>query len=142
VYCQREYLADCPPVRIQHALDEFPATLDETYERTLREIKETDSEYARRLLQCVTVASLVLAVECPKDPNSQRVDDASTPLHLASTKGYVDVARMSVEHGADVSAQDKDGRTPLQLASSKGHVSVARMLVECGSDVSAQNKDG
>src|SRR5260221_8498017 len=63
VYCQLEYLADCPPVRIQRALDELPATLDETYERTLREIKVTNSEYARRLLLCVAVASRPLRVE-------------------------------------------------------------------------------
>jgi len=63
VYCQLEYLADCHPVRIQRALDELPATLDETYERTLREIKDTNSEYARRLLLCVAVASRPLRVE-------------------------------------------------------------------------------
>jgi len=340
VYCQLEYLADCPPVRIQRALDELPATLDETYERTLREIKDTNSEYARRLLLCVAVASRplrveelaeilafefegpipafreecrlknpveavlstcstllsvvedwysqvvqfahfsvkefltstrfaekhdpissryhismtpahtviiqaclgmllhldqsvtedsltrfplveyaakhwfeharfegvsqnveegmkhlfdrtkpylsiwlwihdptvnswhqrgaegpfpprgtplhyaafcglhdfakILATEYPKDVNSQSFDDASTPLHLTSRtrRGHVDVARMLVERGAALSAQDKDGRTPLQLASSKGHVDVARMLVERGADVSTQAKDG
>jgi len=63
VYCQLEYLADCPPVGIQRALDELPATLDETYERTLREIKDTNSEYARRLFLCVSVASRPLRVE-------------------------------------------------------------------------------
>src|SRR5260221_1073422 len=63
VYCQLEYLADCPPVRIERALDELPATLDEIYERTLREIKDTNSEYARRLLLCVAVAARPLRVE-------------------------------------------------------------------------------
>jgi len=41
----------------------LPATLDGTYERTLREIKETKWESARRLLVCVTVASRPLRVE-------------------------------------------------------------------------------
>ena len=62
MHCQLEYLADCPPVGIQRALDELPATLDKTYERTLREIKDTNSEFARRLLLCVTVASRPLRV--------------------------------------------------------------------------------
>ena len=63
MYCQLEYLADCPLVGIQRALDDLPATLDETYERTLREIKDTEAEYVRRLLLCVAVASRPLKVE-------------------------------------------------------------------------------
>ena len=63
MYCQLEYLANCPPVRIRRALDELPATLDETYERMLREIADTTSEYASRLLLCVAVAYRPLRVE-------------------------------------------------------------------------------
>ena len=63
MYCQLEYLADCLPADIERALDELPATLDETYERTLREIKDKMSEYARRLLLCVAVAYRPLRVE-------------------------------------------------------------------------------
>ena len=341
MYCQLEYLADCLPVDIERALDELPATLDDTYERTLREIKDKKSEHARRLLLCVAVAcrplqvkeladiltfdfegpipvfreecrlnnpmeavlstcstllsvvqdrgsqvvqfahfsvkefltstrfsekgdtisrryhismtpahtavtqaclgmllhldqnitrhsltrfplaeyaaehwleharfegvspnveegmkqlfdrtkahlsiwlwmydptvaywqrrenlrpdgpspprgtplhytafcglhhiAKILATEYPTDVNSQGFDNSSTPLHLASRKGHVDVARMLVGLGADMSVQDKDGRTPLHLASSRDRVDVARMLVESGADVSAQDKDG
>ena len=38
-------------------------TLDETYERTLREVKETKWESAKRLLVCVTVAARPLRVK-------------------------------------------------------------------------------
>jgi hypothetical protein len=41
----------------------LPETLDETYERTLREINKADSELAHRLFQCVAVASRPLRVE-------------------------------------------------------------------------------
>jgi hypothetical protein len=63
VHCQLDYLGDCLPGRIRQALDELPATLDGTYERTLREIKETNWEFARRLLLCVCVVSRPLRVE-------------------------------------------------------------------------------
>jgi hypothetical protein len=52
-----------PPGRIRRALSELPETLDETYERTLREINKADWELAHRLFQCVTVASRPLRVE-------------------------------------------------------------------------------
>jgi Ankyrin repeats (3 copies) len=61
VYCQLVYLRGCHPGRIR--LTELPETLDETYERTLREINKADWELAHRLLQCVAVASRPLRVE-------------------------------------------------------------------------------
>ena len=63
MYCQLDYLSDCLPGRIRNALDELPATLDGTYERTLREIKDTNWKFARRLLLCVAVVSRLLQVE-------------------------------------------------------------------------------
>jgi len=63
VYCQVVYLRGCHPGRIRHALAELPETLDETYERALREINKANSELAHRLFQCVAVASRPLRVE-------------------------------------------------------------------------------
>ena len=63
VYCQVVYLRGCHPGRIRHALTELPETLDETYERTLREINKADWELAHRLFQCVAVASRPLRVD-------------------------------------------------------------------------------
>ena len=63
MYCQLNYLGECHPGRIRHALGKLPRTLDGTYERTLREINETNWEFARRLLQCDAVVSRPLRVE-------------------------------------------------------------------------------
>ena len=63
MYCQVVYLRDCLPGRIRQALAELPETLDETYERTLREIKKVNWDFAHHLLQCVAVAIRPLAVE-------------------------------------------------------------------------------
>ena len=57
------YLRGCHPGRIQHALSELPETLDETYERTLREINNENWELAHQLFQCVAVASRPLRVD-------------------------------------------------------------------------------
>jgi ankyrin repeat protein len=48
---------------------------------------------------------------------------------------------MLIEHGADVTAQNKDGAHSITpLASGYGKVEVARMLIERGADVTARNK--
>ena len=51
------------PAYIRTALAELPETLDETYERTLRQINKADWEFAHRLFQFVAVASRPLRVE-------------------------------------------------------------------------------
>jgi ankyrin repeat protein len=48
---------------VQGILAELPETLDETYERILREIPKTNRVHAHRLLQCLTVAVRPLEVE-------------------------------------------------------------------------------
>ena len=63
MFCQLDSLRRCLPGRIRRALDELPATLDGTYERTLLDIDEQNWAYAHRLFQCITVASRPLRVE-------------------------------------------------------------------------------
>jgi ankyrin repeat protein len=63
VYCQLEALRHCLPPSVRGILEELPETLDETYERVLREINKANREHARRLLQCLTVALRPLRVE-------------------------------------------------------------------------------
>jgi ankyrin repeat protein len=63
VYCQLEALRHCLPPSVARILEELPETLDETYERVLREINKANREHARRLLQCLTVALRPLRVE-------------------------------------------------------------------------------
>jgi hypothetical protein len=63
VYCQLEALRHCLPPSLRGILEELPDTLDETYERVLKEINKANREHARRLLQCLTVAFRPLRVE-------------------------------------------------------------------------------
>ena len=52
-----------------------------------------------------------LADQHPQYVHSRSIDDQPTPLHLASRRGDVEVTKVLVdsEHGAAVTAQDKDG---------------------------------
>ena len=63
VFCQLEILRHCLPPSVRHTLDELPESLDETYERVLREVKKPNRGHARRLLQCLVVTIRPLRVE-------------------------------------------------------------------------------
>jgi ankyrin repeat protein len=59
-----------------------------------------------------------------------------------SPSSHVEVARLLVEHGSDVSARDEKGWTPLHSMSLNGRMDLARFLVEHGADVAALDKKG
>ena len=58
-----EVLRQCLPPSVRQALRELPESLDETYERILKEIKKPNRDLARRVLQCLIVATRPLRVE-------------------------------------------------------------------------------
>ena len=73
-------------------------------------------------------------------------NDGETPLHLASDPSlrarisphkYAEVARMLLEHGAevaDVNARDKNRWTPFILASQRGLVEVMHVPIDYGAN--------
>ena len=63
VYCQLEMLRNSLPQNVRQILQELPTSLDETYERMLREILKANPDQAYRLLQCLTVATRPLRVD-------------------------------------------------------------------------------
>jgi hypothetical protein len=77
-----------------------------------------------------------------------------TPLHFASrgvqlsgkapTSSLLlsNIARLLLEHGADINARDKRRFTPLHVAVEAGRVEVVRVLLEHGADVGAEDYQG
>ncbi|KAH9055257.1 hypothetical protein EDB87DRAFT_1813988, partial [Lactarius vividus] len=63
VFCQLEALQGCLPASVRRTLEGLPESLDETYERILKQIKRPSRHHAHRLLQCLTVAIRPLRVE-------------------------------------------------------------------------------
>ena len=56
MFCQLEMLRLCLRSRVRQFLNELPKSLDETYERVLRGIHETNRGHVHRLIQCLAVA--------------------------------------------------------------------------------------
>jgi ankyrin repeat protein len=63
VFCQLETLRHCFPPSLRRILQELPESLDETYERILKNTHRATQAYAHRLLQCLMVAVRPLLLE-------------------------------------------------------------------------------
>jgi Ankyrin repeats (3 copies)/Ankyrin repeat len=63
VFCQLEVLRQCFPPSVRRILEELPDSLDETYERILREIRKPNQGHAHQLMQCLVAAVRPLRVE-------------------------------------------------------------------------------
>ena len=63
MFCQLEVLRHCFPSSVRHILEELPDSLDDTYERILREIRKPNQGHAHRLLQCLVAAVRPLRVK-------------------------------------------------------------------------------
>jgi ankyrin repeat protein len=123
---------------VRRTLDELPESLDETYERVLREIKKPSRDHARRLLQCLVVAIRPLGVEelaevlavdfgdaegIPKLKLNWRWEDQEQALLISCSSliAIVDTGRSRVVQFSHFSV--KEYLTSTRLATSSGDCS-------------------
>ena len=76
MFCQLATLRHCLPSSVQRTLRELPESLDETYERILKEIKEPNRALAQRVLECLVVAVRPLRVAELAEVFAVDLDDA------------------------------------------------------------------
>ena len=70
------------------------------------------------------------------------VSDGSTPLFVASRKGFMAIARELHSHGSDVNHPDYSGQTPMYIASTGGDIDTMEGLFELGADVDTPARSG
>lgn len=90
-----------------------------------------------------------LIIEMASDPaTSKAVTSATvgfgggTALHMTSYCHNLDVSKVLLDNGADMTAKDREGYTPLHIAALSGSHSVAELLISRGARVSAVNAYG
>ncbi|NET90538.1 MAG: hypothetical protein F6K45_20995 [Kamptonema sp. SIO1D9] len=66
----------------------------------------------------------------------------SSALFIASYRGYQDIAKMLILHGANLNNVDDYGETPLHKASVKGHLDLVELLIANGAKIDAKAQDG
>ena len=62
MFCQLDALRQCLPSSLRRTLAELPESLDETYERIVKDIKKGNHADSYRMLQCLAVAVRPLSV--------------------------------------------------------------------------------
>ena len=66
----------------------------------------------------------------------------TTPLHLASRRGFVNVASYLVEQGADVNVQGAWELTPLHYSAIFNQPEITKLLLQCNADTSLKDVKG
>jgi hypothetical protein len=94
-------------------------------------IGETILHRSARLGYTDITAYCLEKMECSPSPK----DNAGyTPLHEASTKGHLAIAKMLLMYGANVSESARGGIRPLHEAVENGYVEIVRLLLSYGAD--------
>ncbi len=65
-----------------------------------------------------------------------------TPLHVAASKGNLEVVKLLLQRGANINTANSAGNTPLHLAVLNGHKEIVEFLVEEKADINKMNNNG
>ncbi len=77
---------------------------------------------------CTNPDATKVLLKAGADPNRQYFLSKNTPLHQAAKHGSLEVVRMLVNAGADISIQNKEGKTAEQLAKRHGHKEIVEFF--------------
>lgn len=91
--------------------------------------------------QVASYFNLHLIVEHLLQHSSQNENyslEISRSLHIASSQGNIEIARLLLQYKADVNARGGRYETMLQAAATGGSVDLVELLLECGADVNAR----
>ena len=76
-----------------------------------------------------TAIVVLLLAHCPSLVNSTK-RDGNTPLHLAASRGFLEMTKLLLSYGASASSENQGGIKPIDLARQFRHDAIARVLEE------------
>jgi len=68
--------------------------------------------------------------------------DGESPLYWAALSGSIEIVKLLVDHGAQISRVDIKGNSPLHAAAADGHIEVIGFLLERKANRNLRNKAG
>lgn len=69
-------------------------------------------------------------------------DKQRTCLHIACSRGYIEIVRLLLEYGANPNIRDCVSNLPIHLAIISSHVPVVTLLLEAGADIHSLDTNG
>ncbi|KAF5987960.1 ankyrin protein [Fusarium bulbicola] len=84
---------------------------------------------------------LELLLQSGADVNTNDMD-GTTPLHVASLRGFTDIVEILLQKGAEMNVKTVAGQTPLHYSSGMGHFRVSQLLIQHGADVGSKDNCG
>ncbi len=82
------------------------------------------------LSQVIELVFPLVIAKCPSSVHACMGRHRLTPLHTACDSGYVHLAKLLLQHGANINAKQRDGRTPLHRACKMARLNVVALLLE------------
>jgi ankyrin repeat protein len=76
------------------------------------------------------------------DVNVKETGRGQTPLMWAVAEGHLEIARLLIDHGADIHARSTAGFAPLLFAARRADVSMTRLLLSAGANINQSASDG
>ncbi|KAJ6104603.1 hypothetical protein N7523_010923 [Penicillium sp. IBT 18751x] len=81
-----------------------------------------------------------LITASPEEINAQDPDIGDSALHYSATRNNTDIARLLIEHGANLNLPNNYGRTPFHLTTLNNSVEVAGVLLDAGADFETKDQ--
>ena len=133
VHVRKSMLAGFDQTETNDALDKFVASED--FDKWT-DITETGCDQVTPLFVAVALGLTqyckVLLARPETNPNQGVMYEP--PLYRAAKNGFDDIAKLLIEHGADLNEGDKDGYRALHVAAMHNHPKVVRVLLQTGAD--------
>ena len=87
-------------------------------------------------------AIVKLLLERGADPNAKSSQDKASALTIAAERGFIDIAELLLQRGANVNGSNAHKSTPLMYSAEYCHVPLVTLLLKAGADVTLRDKDG
>jgi hypothetical protein len=99
-----------------NVIDKNPRNMNSLNKKLFKAVKECD------IVRCKYLLDLGADVKAKEDAHG------STPLHVASVYGFIDICELLLIYGADMNIKNVFNASPITVATYYGHKNIAKLF--------------